>query len=44
MGLIIDKKQKRKYPVLTEKLHAIGARIEYTPRKSPKCPAQETEV
>jgi hypothetical protein len=36
MGLLIDKKQKHKRRVLTEKLHDIGARLEHTPRKSLK--------
>jgi hypothetical protein len=44
MGLLIDKRQKHKRQVLTEKLHDIGARLEHTPRKSLKCLAQETEV
>jgi hypothetical protein len=42
-GLLIDKKQKNKCQVLTEeKLDDIGARLEHTPRKSLKHPAQET--
>jgi hypothetical protein len=45
MELLIDKKQKHKHRVLTvEKLDDIGARIEYTPRKSLKRLAQETAV
>jgi hypothetical protein len=40
MGLLIDKKQKHKCPVLTEKLYDIGARLEHTPRKSLKRLAQ----
>jgi hypothetical protein len=44
MGLLIEKKQKHKRPVLTEKLDDIGARLEHTPRKSLKRLAQETEV
>jgi transposase len=44
-GLLIDKKQKHKRRVLTEeKLHDIGARLEHTPRKTPKHLAQETGV
>jgi hypothetical protein len=42
-GLLIDKKQKYKRRVHTEKLHDIGARLEHTPRKSLKRLAQETE-
>jgi hypothetical protein len=42
MGLLIDKKQKRKFWVLTEKkLDDKGARLEHAPRKSLKCPAHE---
>jgi response regulator of citrate/malate metabolism len=42
-GHLIDKKQKHKRRVLTEeKLDDIGARLEYTPRKSLKRLAQET--
>jgi hypothetical protein len=43
-GLLIDKKQKHKRRVLTEKLHDIVARLEHTPRKSLKRLAQETGV
>jgi hypothetical protein len=43
-GFLIDKKQKRKRRVLTEKLHDTGARLEHTPRKSLKRLAQETGV
>jgi transposase len=44
-GLLIDKKQKHKRRVLTEeKLDDMGARLEHTPRKSLKRPAQETGV
>jgi hypothetical protein len=43
-GLLIDKKQKHKRLVLTEKLDDIGARIEHTSRKSLKLLAQETGV
>jgi hypothetical protein len=43
--LLIDKKQKRKRRLLTEeKLVAIGARLEHTPRKSLKRLAEETGV
>jgi hypothetical protein len=35
-GLLIDKKQKYKRPVLTEKLRDIGFRLEHAPRKSLK--------
>jgi hypothetical protein len=38
----MDKKQKHKRLVLSEKLDAIGARLEDTPRKSLKRLAQET--
>jgi hypothetical protein len=45
MGLLRDKKQKRKCRVLTEgKLDDIGARLEHTPRKSLKRQAPETGV
>jgi hypothetical protein len=44
MGLLIDKKQKHKCQVLTEKLHDTGAKLEHTPRKSLKRLAQETTV
>jgi hypothetical protein len=45
MGLLRDKKLKHKCQVLTqEKLDDIGSRLEHTPRKSLKCPAQETGV
>jgi hypothetical protein len=44
MGLLIDKKQKHKRQVLTEKLHDTEARLELTPRKSLKHLAQETRV
>jgi hypothetical protein len=44
MGLLIDKKQKHKGRVLTEKLDDIGARLEHTPRKSLKRLAQEIGV
>jgi transposase len=44
-GLLIDKKQKHKRRVLTdEKLKSMGARLEYTPRKSLKRLVQETGV
>jgi hypothetical protein len=43
-GLLIDKKQKHKRQVLSEKLHDIGSRLEHTPRKSRKRRAQETAV
>jgi hypothetical protein len=43
-GLLIDKKQKHKRRVLTEKLDDTGARLEHTPRKSLKRLAQETGV
>jgi transposase len=43
-GFLIDKKQKHKCRVLTEKLDDIGARLEHTPRKSLKRLAQETGV
>jgi hypothetical protein len=44
-GLLTDKEQKRKRRVLTdEKLHATGARLEHTPRKSLKRLAQDTGV
>jgi hypothetical protein len=36
MGLLIYKKQKHKRRVLTDKLDAIGATLEHTPRKSLK--------
>jgi hypothetical protein len=43
--LLIDKKQKHKRRVLTEKkLDDIGTRLEHTPRKSLKRLAQETGV
>jgi hypothetical protein len=43
--LLIDKKQKHKRRVLTEqKLDDIGNRLEQTPGKSRKRPAQETGV
>jgi biotin operon repressor len=41
-GLLINKKQKHKHQVLTEKLGDIGARLEHMPRKSLKHLAQET--
>jgi hypothetical protein len=42
-GFLIDEKQKYKRRVLTEeKLDDIRARLEYTPRKSLKCIAQES--
>jgi hypothetical protein len=41
---LTDKKQKHKRRVLTEKLDAIGARLEHTPRKSLKSLAQENGV
>jgi hypothetical protein len=45
MGLFIDTKQKHKHRLLTEEaLGDIGARLEYTPRKSLKRLAQETGV
>jgi hypothetical protein len=46
VGLLIDKKQKHKRRVLTEKLrvHDIGARLQHTPRKALKHIAQETGV
>jgi hypothetical protein len=40
-GLLIDKKQKHKCRVLTEKLHDTGARLEHTPRKTEE---QELEL
>jgi hypothetical protein len=43
-GLLVDKQQKHKRRVLTEKLHDIRARLEHTPRKSLKGLAQETRV
>jgi hypothetical protein len=43
-GLLIDKKQKHKRRVLTEKLNGMGFRLEHTPRKSLKRLAQETGV
>jgi hypothetical protein len=43
-GLLIDKKEKHKRQVLTDKLHDIGARFEHTPRKSLKRLAEETGV
>jgi hypothetical protein len=43
-GFLIDKKQKHKRRMLTEKLHDIGARLEHTPRISLKRLAQETGV
>jgi hypothetical protein len=43
-GFVIDKKQKHKRPVLTEKLHGIGARLEHTPRNSLKRLTHETGV
>jgi transposase len=43
-GLLIDKKQKHKRRMLTEKLRNIGARLEHTPRKSLKRLAQEIGV
>jgi hypothetical protein len=44
-GLSIEEKQKRKGQVLSvEKLKEIGARFEYTPRKSLKHLAQEIGV
>jgi hypothetical protein len=44
-GLLIDKKLKHKRQMFTEeRLDVIGARLEYTPRKSLKCLAQETGV
>jgi hypothetical protein len=44
MRLLIDKKQKHKCRVCTEKLHDIGARLEHTPRKSLKCLGQDGSV
>jgi hypothetical protein len=44
MGLLIDKKQKHKRRVLTEKLAGIGARLEHAPTKSLKRLAQESGV
>jgi hypothetical protein len=45
MELLTDKKQKHKRQVLTEeKVDDIRARLEHTPRKSLKHPAQETGV
>jgi hypothetical protein len=44
MGLLIDKKQKHKFQVHTEKVDEIGARLEYTSRKSLEHLAQETGV
>jgi hypothetical protein len=44
MGLLTDKKMKRKYQVLTEKLDDIGTRLECTPRKSLKHLDEETGV
>jgi hypothetical protein len=45
MGLLLDKKQKRKCHVLTEeKLDDTRARLEHTPRKSLKCLVQETQA
>jgi hypothetical protein len=41
-GLLIDKKQKHKRWVLTEKLDDMGTRREHTPSKSLKRLAQET--
>jgi hypothetical protein len=43
-GLLIDKKQKHKRRVLTEKLNGIGARFKYTSGKSLKRLAHETAV
>jgi hypothetical protein len=43
-GLLLDKKQKHKCQVLTQKLDDTGARLEYTPGKLLKCPAQDTGV
>jgi hypothetical protein len=43
-GLLIDKKQKHKRRVLTEKLGDVRARLEHTPRKSLKRLAQENGV
>jgi hypothetical protein len=43
-GLIIDKKERHKRRVLAEKLDNIGAKFEYTHRKSLRRLAQETEV
>jgi hypothetical protein len=43
-GLLIDKKQKHKCQVLTEKLDVTGAKLEHTPRKSLKRLAQKTGV
>jgi hypothetical protein len=42
--LAINKQQKYKRRVLTEKLDDTGGRLEHTPRKSLKCLAQETGV
>jgi hypothetical protein len=44
MGLLIDKKQKHRCQVLTEKLDDIEASLEHTPWKSLKRLAQETGV
>jgi hypothetical protein len=43
-GLLIEKKQKYKHPVLTEKLDDIGARLEHITRKSLNRLAQDTKV
>jgi hypothetical protein len=43
-GLLVDKKEKRKYRVLTGKLDYSGARLEHTPRKPLKHLARETAV
>jgi hypothetical protein len=43
MGFLIDKNQKHKHRVLTEKLYDIGERPEHTPRNSLKRLAQENE-
>jgi hypothetical protein len=43
-GLSINKKQKHKRRVLTEKLDDIGGRLEHTPRKSLERLVQETGV
>jgi hypothetical protein len=45
MGLLINKKQKRKCRVLNEeKLDDIGARLAHAPKKSLKCLSQVTAV